>query len=48
MMNNRPPNPSDPEAGFGLINTDGTLTPQWNNLKLLAQMFSDPTLRRAP
>jgi hypothetical protein len=42
MMNDRPPNPKDSEAGFGLINNDGTLTPQWNNLKLLAQMFSDP------
>jgi hypothetical protein len=42
MMNDRPPNPSDPEAGFGLINNNGTMTSRWNNLKLLAQMFSDP------
>jgi hypothetical protein len=48
MMNNRPPNPGDPGAGFGLINNDGTLTPQWNNLKLLAHMFADPGPDFAP
>lgn len=32
MMANRAPNPTDPEAGYGLINNDGSLTTMWKAL----------------
>jgi hypothetical protein len=35
------PNNTDPQAGYGLINIDGSLTPKWNMLKTLVAKFSD-------
>jgi hypothetical protein len=35
------PNNSDPQAGYGLINIDGSLTSKWNMLKTLITRFSD-------
>lgn len=42
MMADRAPDATDPQAGYGLINNDGTLTAMWSAVSNLSNMFSDP------
>jgi hypothetical protein len=36
------PNNSDPQAGYGLINIDGSLSSKWSALRTLIARFNDP------
>jgi hypothetical protein len=42
------PNNSDPQAGYGLINIDGSLSYKWNQLRTLITRFNDPGTEYIP
>lgn len=42
MMADRAPDATDPQAGYGLIDNDGTLTSMWAAVSNLSNMFADP------
>lgn len=48
MMANQTPNAADPQAGYGLINNDGTTTPMWNVVVNLISLFQDEGVSFAP